>query len=86
MHGVAIGCLVAGAVMALVGAAVGTLARKPEVTVSELLRAGSSLAAHPERYVAQEHVRLVRTLNWTSVAAFLVGVLALLLAGAARFL
>ena len=69
--------LLAGATVAVCGAVAGTVWRREGVKVRDLFWAGSSAAAHPERYVRPERALIVRTLNFLAVGLFLSGVLVL---------
>jgi len=70
--------LMLSGVAAGLGGVVATIAwRKPAVSVRTLLWAGSEAAAHPERYVKEERVAIVRGLNMIGVSLFLLGVLLL---------
>jgi hypothetical protein len=62
-----VGLLFLGAVMTRIW-------RKDELTGAMLFWAGSDSAAHPERYVKPQRVFLVRCMNATGVALFLVGI------------
>jgi hypothetical protein len=49
--------------------------RRPGQTVRSLFWAGSDLAAHPERYVRADRVRMICVVNMTGVLLWLLGVL-----------
>jgi hypothetical protein len=72
-----IALLMAGTALNICGAVATLIWRKEGVTVAALWLAGSTAAAHPERYVRPDRVRIVRVLNMTGVSLALVGVLAL---------
>ena len=82
----AIAFLAVGIGLALVGVITSVLARKPDLTLSQLFWAGSNIAAHPERYVREECVGTVRALNLAGVLSWLVGVGIILFGGLARVL
>jgi hypothetical protein len=73
-----------GVVLVLSGTVSAFVWRKADVTLGALFWAGSGGAAHPERYVRPDKVRVVRVLNLTGVGLFLLGVLVLLGAGVLR--
>jgi hypothetical protein len=52
--------------------------RSAGVTTSAIYWAGSSLAAHPERYIRPDRVRAIRVMNLAGVGLFLSGVLVIL--------
>jgi hypothetical protein len=81
---IALALLAAGIALALSGAVSAFVWRKADVTPGALLWAGSRAAAHPERNVRPDKVRVVRVLNLTGVGLFLVGVLFLVGAGVLR--
>lgn len=72
-----IALMLAGVTVAFCGAVAGTLWRREGVKIRALFWAGSSAAAHPERYVRPDRVRIVRALNLIGVSLFLSGVLVL---------
>jgi hypothetical protein len=76
--------LATGFALALFGTVSAFVWRKAGVTPGALFWAGSSAAAHPERYVRPDKVRVVRVLNLTGVGLFLMGVLVLIGAGLLR--
>lgn len=69
--------MLGGVVLGLIGVVVTGLSRRQGVTWSTLFWAGSTAAAHPERYVKPERVVTVRRINHLAVSLFLVGVLIL---------
>jgi hypothetical protein len=76
--------LATGIALALSGTVASFVWRKADVTLGALFWAGSGAAAHPERYVRPDRVRVVRVLNLTGVGLFLMGVLFLVGAGLLR--
>jgi hypothetical protein len=76
-----IALMLSGVTIAMAGMVAAVLWRNDGVTARDLVWAGSTAAAHPERYVRPERLTAVRRLNLTGVALFLIG--ALLAAGQA---
>ena len=60
--------------------------RRADVTIGAILWAGSSAAAHPERYVQPAKVATVRAISMVGAGLFLAGVLVLLVQGVWRLL
>jgi uncharacterized iron-regulated membrane protein len=65
--------MLSGMAIAIFGIVATVLWRKKDVTLGNLVWAGSKLAAHPERYVRPDRLALVRALAFTGVALFLIG-------------
>jgi hypothetical protein len=72
---VPIAILLAGIAVGLLGVLATIAWRRPGQTIASLFWAGSTIAAHPERYVVPERVAAVRVVNMTGVVLWLVGVL-----------
>jgi hypothetical protein len=68
----------------LIGVVMTRIWRKDGITGAMLFWAGSSAAAHPDRYVKPQRVFVVKCVNVTGVSLFLVGVLIVLWAALQR--
>jgi hypothetical protein len=66
-----------GIALILCGNAAALAWRKQGITVGAFLSAGSTAAAHPERYVRPDRVRIVRVLFVTGVGFVLASVVVL---------
>ena len=69
--------MLTGTAFALVGAFLGVVSRRKEISLTQALLAGSRLAAHPEHFVRTGWVKPIKIINLIGVLAFLSGVLAL---------
>jgi hypothetical protein len=59
----------------VLGAIGATFWRKKEVSLLKLFWAGSEAGAHPEKYVRQDRVKVVKVLNLAGAFLFMMGVL-----------
>jgi len=73
----AFACLIPATVLAIVG-------RRDEVTLRQVLFAGSDLGSYPERYVKPRWIGLVKVLNLFGVVSFTIAVFAVLFSGLSR--
>ena len=78
MRTVVLASMLSGVFLALLGAILGVLLRRPEISLTEVLFAGSSLATHPERFVRPSIVKPMKMLNLVGVLLFLLGIVLVL--------
>jgi hypothetical protein len=77
--------LLAGVVLGLCSGMAALVWRNAGVTLEALWLAGSSAAAHPDRYIRPDRVRAFRVLIIAGLGLFLAGVLVLVIQGLWRF-
>jgi hypothetical protein len=75
MRTIVLGSMLTGVGLAFIGAVLGVAKRRDDISLSQVLLAGSSLASHPERFVKAAWVRPLKILNLVGALAFLGGVL-----------
>jgi len=69
--------MLTGMGLVFLGAVLGVVTRRKEISLSRVLMAGSRLASHPERFVRSAWVTPINIVNTIGVLAFLAGVLVL---------
>jgi hypothetical protein len=73
---IVLGLMLSGIGMLLTGVFATLAWRRPDVSLSNILRSGSDISARPERYVRPERVRTIRILHLVGALFFACGVMA----------
>jgi hypothetical protein len=68
-------CAGSGIALAFAGALLGVVMKRPDVSRSTVLMAGSQLGSRTEAYVRPSFVKPVKALNMAGVCLFLAGIL-----------